>query len=253
MMIKLWVVIGTCSKIKEAKLQMELIRKIRTPLFEDIKIVHTYNGPEDYIQELEDELIIIDNPGHYIWAANLMDVWIEAIMKYDVDYIVVSSADCWRILPEKIKHICNEMKAQNKHIATCVRWYPWQLDRRKKWLACDTFILDAKKEYEHPIFPLKAQEFRDNNSDMLLYYWWFKIEKVLATRYIQSVMKYVLGKDIDTICDNGIYHLTKRVPTMKSSWRVAKAERNFDCVSLWLYTNHDFTKKRNILKDKTWI
>lgn len=254
-MIKLWVVIGTYNKIEEAKLQIQLIRKVRTPIFENIKIIHVYNWDEEYNKELEDELIKINNDWHFIWAANLIDVWIDTILKkYDVDYILVTASDCWWMLPRKIKLICEWMRQQNNVIATCVRWYPWQLDRTIKWLACDTFIIDANNERKHPIFPLNAQEFLDKNSDMLIYNKTaFKVEKLLATRFIQSVVKYSKESDIYSICDWLIYHLQQRVPTMKSSWHLAPPKRNFDCKELWLYTNHDFIEKRKILNNITWI
>lgn len=248
--MKLWVVIGTYDKIEEAKLQMDLIRKIRTPFFEEIKIVHAYNWKEEYVKYLEDKLVTTSNPWHFIWAANLIDDGIQVMLdSYDVDYILVTASDCWWMLPEKILEICKWMRVLNNVIATCVRWYRWQLDWRRKWLACDTFIIDANSERTHPIFPLKAQEFRDKNSDMLVYFrWWFKIERLLSTRYVQSVMKYTRESNIVSACNNWLYVLSERIPTMENV-----SSRNFDCIELWLYTNHDFDNKRKILKKITWI
>jgi hypothetical protein len=248
--MKLWVVIGTYDKILEAQVQMEIIRNIIAPRFDDVKIVHAYNWTEDYSAALEDILVKTTNPSHFIGAANLMDIGIECIMHYDLDYILVSASDCRWTDPWVLLRILNEMKGQKKILASCIRGYPWQTDRRKRWLACDTFIIDAKREREHPIFPLDAQKFLDKNLDAITYFWaFFKLEKLLVTRYVQSFARYLHYKDILKASDDGIYHLDERVPTMQQPVKDGKLGiRNFDCPELGLYTNHDRKKKIAILK-----
>lgn len=248
--MKLWIVISTYDKLDEALVWIDIIRKILSPVFEEVRIVHVYSWDEDYIITREDILVKTTNLWHFIGAGKLMDLGVECMQKYDMDYILFTASDCRWIDPEVLTRILAEMKGQKKILASCIRGYPWQTDRRKRWLACDTFIIDAKREREHPIFPLDAQKFLDKNLDAITYFWaFFKLEKLLVTRYVQSFARYLHYKDILKASDDGIYHLDERVPTMQQPVKDGKLGiRNFDCPELGLYTNHDRKKKIAILK-----
>ncbi|MDR0370144.1 MAG: hypothetical protein LBH96_06770 [Candidatus Peribacteria bacterium] len=129
--MKLGVVIYTYNKIEEACIQMEIIRELRTPHFQEIKIVHTYNGPrENYTQKyLEDDLLYLENPGHYEGAANLMDAGIEQVLKYDIDMIAINASDCRWIDPLKIKKILEKMRKEEKFLGSC----PWSISANHEW------------------------------------------------------------------------------------------------------------------------
>lgn len=247
--MNLWVVIYTYDKIKEACIQMELIRNLRSKYFSEIVIVHTYNWNRDDYKEkyLEDELIYMENPWHYEWAANMMDTWVEALLKYqDLDYFIINASDIWWIKPESLVKIINDMEKSSCVLWTCPWSFPWQDNRRWVWLACDTFILNAKREGKNHIFPLKWKEFHDKYIDFIRYMWKNNVlvEWLFASRYISacSNIKRKSDSELGLYANNHLYIIKERMPTLLSV-----SERNFDVPDLWLYTNHDINIKKQVL------
>lgn len=243
--LKIWVVIYTTTKQEEAHIQMDIIRDIWKELFKDIVIVHVYNGIDEYFNYTEDEHILCDNPSHYEGAANMMDRWMEAMMKYDRDYIVVSASDSRWTKPEKLMEILVEMRLNNRYLASCPWWHKWQDDRKLFWLTCDTFIVDAHREKEHNIFPLWYWEFYRKNIDILHYLWKYTIpvENLLAAKFISACSRTHMNSQVKNIVNNSLYIIKERVPMMTDN------KRNFDCLELWILTNHDLIYKKAILNN----
>jgi len=254
--MKLGVCIYTYDKIKEACIQMEIIRELWWKYFSEIKIVHTYNWrKKDHEKKyLEDEIIYMENPWHYKWAADMIDKWVERLLKYDLDYIIVNACDTRRIKPEIIEKIIKWMKDSWKVIWTCPRSFKWenQNNWRWVWLATDTFILDVKREREYKIFPLRWNEFHDKYIDFIRYLWRnnVSVEGLLASRFISacSRIKMYSNSELWPIADNLIYFLNERIPTL-----ISTTERNFDTPELWLFTNHNLWIKKEILKTNNLI
>ncbi len=249
--MNLWVVIYTYDKINEACIQMEIIRNLWSDFFEKIIIIHTYNGNrENYSKKyLEDELIYLDNPSHYQWAADMMDVWVEALLKYeDLDYFVVNASDVWWIKPEILTGIIKNMEESECVLWSCPRGFPWQYTRRWVWLATDTFILNANWERENHIFPLKWKDFHDKYIDIIRYMWHnnVSVEWLLASRYITacSHIKMESNSQLWIYANDHVYIIKERMPTILSI-----TERNFDVPELGLYTNHDLDIKKKVLLD----
>ena len=249
--MKWWVVIYTYDKIDEACIQMEIIRNIWSDFFEKIIIIHAYNGNrENYSKKyLEDELIYLDNPSHYQWAADMMDIWIEALLKYeDLDYFVVNASDVWWIKPEILTGIIKNMEESECVLWSCPRGFPWQDTRRWVWLATDTFILNANWERENHIFPLKRKDFHDKYIDIIRYMWHnnVSVEWLLASRYITacSHIKMKSNSQLWIYANDHVYIIKERMPTILSI-----TERNFDVPELGLYTNHDLDIKKKVLLD----
>lgn len=254
--MKLWVNIYTYDKIQEACIQMEIIRKLRSKYFSEIIIVHTYNwNKNDYKEKyLEDELIYMENPWHYEWAANMMDKWVECLLKYDLDYIMINASDVRRIKPESIMNIIQNMQDSWKVLWTCPWSFKWPNEniRRWVWLACDTLILDAKWEKEYKIFPLKWKDFYDKYVDFIRYLWKNNVlvEALLASKYVSACWKLKMrsNSELWLIADNLIYFIKERIPTL-----ISTTQRKFDTPELWLYTNHDLWVKKEILKSNNIV
>jgi len=248
--MKLWVLIYTHDKTEEACVQIEIIRTLRKNHFSDIKIVHAYNWakkkyPKKY---LEDKVIYLDNPWHYCWAANLMDAGVKALLKYkDLDYLMINACDSRRLSPEKITKILWRMKKEKKVIGTCPWWFPGQTERRWVGMACDSFFLDAKREKENHIFPLKHKEFYDKYIDFIRYMWHNNVlvEALLASRYITACSNITKDRDAQLwfYANDKVYLIKERMPTMLST-----TQRNFDIPSLGLYTDHDTATKKKLIK-----
>lgn len=247
--MKLWVAIYTYDKVDEACIQMEIIRNLRSKFFEKIVIIHTYNGdrknyPKKY---LEDELIYLDNPWHYQWAANMMDAWINALLKYkDLDYFMVNASDVWRIKPKVLTEIIKKMEKSECILWTCPWSFPWQDNRRWVWLATDTFLLNADWERKNHIFPLKWKDFYDKYIDIIRYMWKNNVlvEWLFASRYITACSHIKMKSDshLWIYANDHIYIIKERMPTLLTT-----SERNFDVPKLGLYTNHDLNIKKEIL------
>lgn len=246
--MKIWVVIYTYDKINEACAQMEIIRNLRSSHFSDIKIIHTYNwDPTKYTKKyLEDELIYLENPGHYEWAANMMDAWVKEMLKYDVDYLMINASDIWRILPEKIVEILSTMKKEGKVIWSCPWWFPDQNDRRWVGLACDTFFLDAKRERKNHIFPLNHKAFYDQYIDIIRYMGKNNVlvEALLASRYITACSNVIKDSQLWFYANDKVLILKERMPVLLSH-----TERKYNIPSLGLYTDHNIDIKKQVLVD----
>lgn len=246
--MKLWVLIYTYDKIEEACIQMEIIRNIRSKHFMDIKIIHTYNGDKkSYTKKyLEDDLIYLDNPWHYEWAANMMDKGIEKLLEYNLDYLIINASDVWRILPEKIVNILSKMEEEGKILWSCPWWFPDQKDRRWVWLACDTFFLNAKREKENKVFPLNHKKFYNQYIDLIRYMGKNNVlvEALLASRYITACSNIKKDTQLWSYANESIHILKERMPVILSH-----TERKYNVPEIWLYTDHNIKTKKKILKD----
>jgi hypothetical protein len=232
--LKLGVLINTTNKQEEACIQMDIIRNTWSELFKDVVIVHVYNGDDEFINYKEDESVLCDNPNNFEWAANMMDKGMYILKKYDLDYIIVSASDCRWTQPEKLMSILIEMKLNNKYLASCPWWHAWQDDRKSYGLACDTFIVDAKREKEHHIFPLAYGDFHKKYMDVLHYFWRYNItvENLLSAKFISACANVFSTSQVKNVVHKSLYIIRERIPMMTDS------KRNFDCPKLWLYTNH---------------
>ena len=100
------VLVYTYNKIHDARINMEIIRNqwVTNPMLREIILVHAFNGQKEWWPEkyLEDELIYLDNPGHFTGAALLMDEGLKLIsVKYpNINHGIVLAADTWMVQPE---------------------------------------------------------------------------------------------------------------------------------------------------------
>ena len=123
--MKIAVLLYTYNRVDDARINMEIIRNLwnQYPLLKDITIVHSYNGdkilwPEKY---LEDDLLYLENPGHFAGAEILINEGVKYISeKYpDTDYTILLAADTWLIKPEYVAKVITEMQQKKKYLE---RW-----------------------------------------------------------------------------------------------------------------------------------
>jgi len=154
--MKLALIINTFNRIKDAQIQMRLVRSFwaQEALLRTTTIYHLYNGKKTWYPHkyLEDFLIRTNNPGHYQGAALLIDTGIQAALKNQTkfDYLLVTSADVWLIKPAVLAQIIRQMKTQKFSLATS-RWF------FQKALATEFFII--KPQLAQKVFPLNLHLF----------------------------------------------------------------------------------------------
>lgn len=248
--MKLWCLITTYNKLEEAYIQMEIIRKLRTPFFDEIYIVHWYNWEWEIEKYLADEVFYSDNPTGYTWAANMLDKGMKILSKHDLDYIYVGGSDCRWIKPETIVKILTTMKEKDKIIAWCPRWGKNQWNWKQVGLSTDTFFIDAKREKENNIFPLNYQKFYDKYIDILNYLWHstVTVELLFSKKYIEACSRIVKDNAIKRYTDDKLLILQERMPVI-----LLDGTRNYNSIELGMWTDHDITIKKNLLKENNLV
>ena len=122
--------IYTYNKVDDARINMELVRSLwhQSQLFQNIIIVHAYNGDRSWYSTkyLEDKLINLHNSGHYQGAAELIDAGIKVFEEQYayVNYVVVLASDTWLVNPCYVAEILKSMQDNRLRLATCA----WNLD-----------------------------------------------------------------------------------------------------------------------------
>lgn len=220
---KIGVVMYTYNRIDDARINMEIIRKVwsKKDLLNDVKIVHSYNGPKDLWPEkyLEDSIVYSDNIGHFAGAAMLMDNGFNAIKNDfpDTDYVIVLASDTWLVSPDYIENLINKMKSGEKYLSTCI----WGSKKNKhlfgeKGFALDFYVYDFKWAVKSELFPIKFLDFRDKFEDLFFYQnKTVFLEKVFKVRYLQAIRRSVdIPSDniLTPIAETYIERMTEREP-----------------------------------------
>jgi hypothetical protein len=155
--MKLALLIITYNRVEDAKIQMELVRKLwqEKSGLKDITIFHCFNGKRKWYAKkyLEDVLIHCKNPGHYDGAGLMYDTGIKRILKYKkkFNYIIAGSSDRWLIKPKIVEKTLFNMKNSNSSLLSAKWFYT-------KGFSTELFIITpqlAKK-----VFPLNIKEYR---------------------------------------------------------------------------------------------
>lgn len=117
--IKIASIIITYNRIREAKAQMDIIRKLWQPQFSKIDIYHEFNGNKNwYPKKYKEDYLHRHKPmPHFIGANHMLNQGFKHVLesgeKYD--YIITTSADVWFYDQRKLKRIllqCHKRKIQ---------------------------------------------------------------------------------------------------------------------------------------------
>ena len=121
------VLLYTYNRTDDARINQEIIRNVwgKSELFDEIKIIHTYNGEEAWYPEqyLEDKLIRRENLGHFLGAEDLINTGMTAFQNEfpDVEYIIILAADTWCVKPNYIASIIDNMRKDD--FVNILLWY----------------------------------------------------------------------------------------------------------------------------------
>lgn len=251
----------THNRIDDARINLEIIRNVwpESEMLKNAVIVHSFNGysqwwPQKYI---ENELLYLENPGHYGGAAILLDKGIECFAeKYpDTDYVITLASDTWCVRPEYLEKVIRAMRDAGKYLAACSWGEKKGADPFRTGMSLDFNIVDLKWAVRYGFFPLRYQEFSSRYSEVFSYEDKdIHPELVFALRFKQAINKTILmpsenlGKEVAL---EHIYRMAEREPVhlrkpilglfggtvRKMYWR-----------KIGLITHHDPVQKRAAAK-----
>ena len=261
--MKIGVLIYTYNRTDDARINMEIIRRVWTkePLLKDVIIVHSFNGEQAWWPEkyLEDELLILENPGHFEGAELLINEGERTFVeKYPgVDYVIVLASDTWLVDPSYVKKMILAMQKEEKYLATAV-WGSKKLNNIwERGSAMDFNIFDLKWAKRSGFFPIRYKEFKDRYEEIFLYnnrtvY----LENIFVIRFLQAIKRSIkIPSDniLKKIAESHIYRMTDREPVHVNSeenlfFKSGGWKRSMYVPKMGLITHHDPVAKRKVLK-----
>jgi len=261
--MKIGVLLYTYNRTDDARINLEIIRNTwpKDELFKDVTIVHSYNGERDWWPEkyLEDELIYLENPGHFLGAELLINEGMNVFKnKYsDTDYVILLASDTWCVKPEYLSDIVRRLKDEDKYLATCVWGSRKKNDIFKRGAALDFCIFDFWWVVRAELFPLHYKEFLDKYKELFLYqdetpY----LEVVFITRFLQAIERSIkIPSDnlLRPVAADHIYRLSDREPVHEVGSERRFFKRNYwERYMYWpkmeLITHHDPIEKQKVLR-----
>jgi hypothetical protein len=252
------VVIYTYNRIDDAKINMEIIRSLwaKSGLFEQIKIIHSYNGKKEWYPEkyLEDLLTRVENKGHFHGASDLIDKGFVEIgnQNWNTDYVIFLASDTWIIKPEFVYKIIHDMKRKDLYLATNT-WdaLPDKPGNVLKTMAVDFFILDYKWALNSKIFPLNFGEFKEKYGELFYYQGGqVMVEKILMAHFLRAIHDQTNNDpELPALARNKIKIIDEREPVHEKIDENGLWVRKMYWPEIGLITNHKPTEKKEILKN----
>lgn len=253
---KIAVVIVTYNRVDDACINMEIVRNHWAPFFEDIKIVHAYNGDEKWYPEkhLEDDLIRIENRGHFQGAVDLIETGTKHVLDNykEYTYAVVLSSDTWCVKPEYIRDVVAKMKSNNLFLATAA----WGSNKNNNiWevgMALDFMIVNVPWAFEHELLPMRYEEFVEKYEPVVLYGYRSSVfpDRLFSVRFRQAIKKYAGDEFIDNqqrqIAESHLYRMTEREPVHSKS--LFRKGRRMYFRKIGLVTHHYPQPKKKLLQ-----
>ena len=261
--MKIGVLLYTYNRTDDARINMEIIRNVwkKNEFLKDVVIVHSFNGDKEWWPEkyLEDELLRLENPGHFEGAEILINEGVKCFSeKYsNVDYVIVVASDTWLVKPEYIEKIVSEMKKEEKYLATSV-WGTQKLTNI--WVrgsALDFNIFDLKWAKQSNLFPLNFKEFKDKYEELFFYNdHMVYLENLFMVRFKQSIKRSIkIPSDniLKSIAESYVYRMIDREPVHTNSeeniiFKSGGWKRKMYVPKMGLVTHHDPIPKQKILK-----
>jgi hypothetical protein len=257
--MKIGVLMYTYNRTDDAKINMEIIRTLwsKKDLLRNVIIVHSYNGEEAWWPKkyLEDELLRLDNPGHFAGAEILLNEGVKCFSeKYpDIDYVIILASDTWLIKPEYIEKILIKMQEEERYLATCA----WgTIKENNIWnigMALDFNIFNLKWAVHYGLFPVRFKEFMEKYSEV--FYYEDKnvfLERVFALRFKQAIIKSSKMRSenlLKKIAEKHLYRMVEREPIHEEkSWFNKKSQRKMYWENIGLLGHHEPRPKQAILK-----
>lgn len=262
-MLKIGVLIYTYNRTDDAYINMEIIRTLwkKSELLQDIKIVHAFNGQKEWWAEkyLEDELLYLENQGHFSGAEMLINEGVKTFQtKYpDIDYVIVLASDTWLVKPEYVEGMITTMQKEEKYLS-CAVWGTKKLNNIwTRGCGLDFVIIDLKWATKSRLFPLQFTEFKSKYEELFFYNdQTIYLEVVFIVRFVQAI-----ARSIVTVSDNilrpvaksYIHRMIDREPVHTNSkenliFKKGGFKRNMHVPKMGLITHHDPIPKQEVLK-----
>jgi hypothetical protein len=262
--MKIGVLLYTYNRTDDARINMEIIRNVwsKNDFLKDVIIVHSFNGKKEWWPQkyLEDELLYLDNPGHFEGAQILMNEGVKTFQtKYpDVDYMILLASDTWLLRPDYIEGVINGMKKEGKYFAASV----WGTKKMNSiWLkgcSMDFSIFDMKWVTQSNLFPIQFTEFKEKYEELFFYNdQTVYLEIVFMVRFKQAVSRSVsIPSDniLKRVAESYIYRIKEREPVhTHGKENLIFKGRPYGRTMYWpnigLITHHDPVPKQKALKE----
>jgi|GEM_PF-913444 len=260
-MKKIGVLIYTYNRVDDTRINMEIIRNVwkKNNLLENIVIVHFFNGQKDWWPEkyLEDELLYLNNPSHFLGAEILIDEGMRVFReKYkEISHVIVLASDTWLVKPEYLSSVINTMIEKEKYLATCAWGNKRETDMFKIGMSVDFFIVNIKWATENNLFPLRLNEFVQKYQEIFDYQDInIFLERVFALRFKQSIKKaFSIPSEnlIKKLAKEYIYRLSEREPVhydRKKFFKKLNGIRTMYWPKIGLLTHHNPNEKQSAFK-----
>ncbi len=255
-------VIYTYNKITDAYINQEISKNLysKSKVLGGTYLVHSFNGEPKlgYKKYLEDKLIKMKNPGHFLGAANMIDAGIEAVSKKSqslgIRYCLVTTADTWMINVKFLERLIKKMKKEKKYVATCA-WFA-KFPEKPHTLATDFFVIDIEWNKKSRVFPLNYKEFVEKFKDYFYLRWGIPLIEVAFMYNYFNWFGEVHNHDGNLIWQDAEKHLlriTEREPVHgEREWKKGRGRKEV-WPKIGLYTWNDLKKKKELLKKKKLI
>ena len=259
------VLIYTHNRVDDARVNLEIIRNVwgKSELLREATVVHAFNGEASWWPEryLEDDLLRLENPGHFGGAELLLNAGLErfATKHPHIDYVVVLASDTWCVKPNYVEKIITGMRNEKKPLAVCAWGTKLEGNMFKIGMSLDFFVVDVKWAMRFGLFPIRYREFFDEHAEAF----WYEdrmiyLERVFALRFKQAVVKAVTLPSENLIraaALEHVYRLVEREPVHHARRAILglfgprRQERRMYWRSIGLLTHHDPAPKQRALKE----
>lgn len=255
---KIGILIYNYNRADDVRISLEIIENIwkKSGLFSDIKTVHVFNGQEPWYPKkyLEDDLVKIENHGHFQGSSEQVDIGVETFKnKYpDRDFLIVLAADTWSVNPGYNLDLIEKMKSQEKVLATC-SWssLPEKEGRLDDGIAFDYFIFDFRWFVKEKIFPLDYKKFAEQYKDFFYYKsQTILVEALFLGKFVKAIHK-LTGNDSElrSVAVSKIYRMKEREPIHLSIDEQGNWKRRMYFPEIGLLTHHDPNEKKRIVDE----
>lgn len=235
------------NHLDDARIQQEISKKLYSPTFGGVHLVHAHNGKRSfgYKPYLEDKLIRLKNRGHFQGACDLINagmVYLHTKGPKKIKYALVTAADTWCLNVKFLKGLITEMERNNQVIAAA-SWSKTKYPIRIQGLSIDFFIVDIRWAKKAKIFPLHFQAFKNKFNDFLALIWKMpNLELTFQYQYNCYFMKNFKDNDIWRNRDKMIRRIREREPVHTQKGRTP------DWPKIGLYTSPKPNTKQRVLK-----
>lgn len=260
--MKIGVLIYTYNRTDDARINMEIIRDVwsKNENLKDVKMVHSFNGEKELWPEkyLEDDLLYLDNPGHFEGAEVLINAGVKTFQdKYsDIDYVIVLASDTWLVKPEYLESKILSMKKEGKYIATSVWGDQKRTNIWSKGFSLDLLVFDLSWATKSSLFPIRFREFKEKYEELFFYNdLTVFLEVVFALRFKQAISrstKIPSDNILSPIAESYIHRIKEREPIHYAKdgflFKKPNSIRKMYWPNMGLITHHQPETKQKALK-----